>query len=263
MPIITSGDIMTSRLRLKGRNLLIGNTLVMTMFFAVGVMLIMCINMLIMCYETYLRENIITLTAGALSAVDIGVSSAVLSASASVWFLIRLGADRFFFRLAEADGGRASDIFYYFNPAKAFEALTFGLRLGFIRLPFLILAVAPSSACFVLLKVLSDEGVSSLVALSLTVGGVLLLVNGIIFYRRFNALLFLCDYIFISGKYISLSQLLSASATVMKKKSRKLFRLKRSFIGWFMLCLFVFPIGYVWNYYRQTLAVAAAKFLED
>ena len=127
----------------------------------------------------------------------------------------------------------------------------------------LLLAVLPSILCLVLLGSLTYDGVSFVVALFLAVGGAVLLVNGIALYRRFSALLFLCDYIFIKGEYVSFRQLLSVSLTVMKKEARRLFRLRRSFYGWFMLCTLIFPVGYVWNYYRQTLAVAAAKFLED
>ena len=254
---------MTSILRLKGRRLMIGNTALMTLFFTVGITLITCINMGVLTYEAYLRESLRSFAGTLITVADILLPMLIILLTRLIWLQVRLGADRYYFRLAEEKGGRPSDIFYYFHPLRAAETALFKLKIAFIKLPVLLLAVLPSILCLVLLSSLSYDGVSSLVALFLAVGGAVLLVNGIALYRRFSALLFLCDYIFIKGEYVSFRQLLSVSLSVMKKEARRLFRLRRSFYGWFMLCTLIFPVGYVWNYYRQTLAVAAAKFLED
>ncbi len=254
---------MSSRLRISGRELLIGNMAIMTLFFAVGVMLIMCISMGMMSYEIYLRQSFISFSGDYISALDVAVALLLIFAARLVWLQIRLGADRYFFRLAQSKGGKAADIFYYFHPVRALSACLFRLKLAAVKLPALIAAAVPSLLCFLLLNSLSYGGLSSFVALSLAVGGLAFAVNGVLFYRRFTSLFFLADYIFISGEYVSFRQLLSLSSSVMKNESKSLLRLRRSFYGWFMLCIFLFPSGYVWNYYRQTLAVAAAKFLEE
>lgn len=250
---------MSSRLRLRGRRLIIGNTAFMSLFFSVGVMLILCINMGMLAYEIYLRDMLGTFH----GAADIAVPLFLLFVTRLVWLQMRLGADRYFFRLAENKGGVPGDIFYYFNPGRMLSVLILNTLITFIKIPFIILGFAPAFLCFAFISVLSYEGISVLVAVSLIVGGALFCMNGIFLYRKISSLLFLADYIFISGEFVSLRQLVSVSATVMRGEQRSLFRLKRSFYGWFILCLSVVPIGYVWCYYRQTLAVAAAKFLEN
>ena len=250
---------MASRLRLRGRKLIIGNTALMSLFLSAGIVLILCINMGMLTYEIYLRDKLGTFH----DIADVAVPLLLLFFTRLVWLQIRLGSDRYFFRLAERKGEVPSDIFYYFHPKHAFSLMIYTVKLSLIRILFLVLALLPGFLCFVVINSLSYEGISSLVAISLAAGGVLLFFNGIRFYGKINRLLFLADYIFISGEYVSFRQVVSVSVSAMKGERRNLYRLKRSFYGWFMLCAFVLPFGYVWCYYRQTLAVAAAKFLED
>ena len=251
---------MISRIRLNGRALLIGNTTIMTMLLAVGIMLFICINMAVPGYEIYIRDGIgdkrLTVFA------DISASLAVILLCRGVWLQIRLGADRYFFRLADNKGARMSDIFYYFHPLRAFSAFFYKALLSAVKLPFLLVALFPPLLCFFIVNRLSYEGVSSLVALTLVVGCMLLSLNSVLFYRRVSGLLFLSDYIFISGEYLSFRQIFTFSVMTMKAHAKTLIRLKRSFYGWLLLCILILPAGYVWSYYRQTLAVAAAKFLD-
>lgn len=253
---------MTSKLRLKGRLLLVGSSTMMILFLSVGILLILCVGWAVPVYEMFFRDSLSSIAGEYLPVADVALSLLFIFICFAVTVQIRMGADRYFLRLSQKKGGSGRDIFYYLHPKRSFSAMCFSLKISAIRIAFFTVSFLPAAICILLVYSLSAEGISLLVALSLSAGSVLFLINGYVFFRRINALLFLAEYIFISGEFFSFRHILSLSASGIKGRERELLRLKRSFIGWFILCIFIVPIGYVWSYYRQTMAVAAAKFLD-
>lgn len=245
---------MTSRLRIKGRILLVGNTGLMHLVLATGIMLVLCVNFSVLSYELFLKKGNNTL-------LDFSVSLFLLVFSTSVYWIMHLGTDRFFLRRSQQMGESAADLFCYFHPVRAAGALIFGAGLLAIRLFYLTVSFIPFGATFYFLIFTAQRGVSILVAASLAVGSVLLFISGAVFYKSISAALFLSKYHYICGDCISFRQIITASYSEMKNRKKLILRLKRSFRGWFLLSLLIFPIGYVWSYYNQTLAVAASEFM--
>ncbi len=254
---------MTSKLRIKGRILLVSNVGLMSLVLATALMLTVCINFSVLIYELFLREALEHRFSLYMPVTDMIVSLLLLMLSFSVYWQIRLGADRFFLRRSQKKGAAAGDIFYYFHPLRAFGAFSFCVRLGIIKLACFLVSFMPFGFCIGFLIFVSERGVSALVAAVLACGGVAFFFSGAVFYRSITSSLFLARYHFISGDCLSFKHLISSSQENMKNNRKTLLRLKRSFLGWFLLCLLLFPIGYVWSYYNQTLAVAAAEFIEE
>ena len=94
-------------------------------------------------------------------------------------------------------------------------------------------------------------------------GCVLLFAVGIVFYLRFSSLLFLCPYLICSDEKISLKKSVSTSVKIMKDKKGELTAIRLKFMGYFLLCVLVFPVGYVWGRYRQAVSCAAIVFLKQ
>ena len=140
--------------------------------------------------------------------------------------------------------------------------MSFCIKLRLLKAVWLAVALFPFAVCLILLLYAAGGGVSYLVALVLSFGTVAFLLSGIVFYRCVSASFFLAKYHFISGDCLTFRQMISASQESMKKRKRMLLRLRLSFAGWFLLCAFVAPLGYVWGYYNQTLAVAAGEFID-
>lgn len=252
---LTGGVLMTARLRLKGRELLVGNTVLMHLVLATGIMLVLCVNFSVLIYELFLKKE------GNLW-IDFSVSLLLLMLSSFVCWALRLGTDRFFLRRSQRKGESAADLFCYFHPLRALGAIAFGTGLLALRLFYFLAAFIPFGAAFGLLVFLAQRGVSALVAACLSAGTALLFISGAVFYRGVSALLFLAKYHYICGDCISFRQIIAASCVEMKNRKRLLLRLRRSFYGWFILGLLLLPAGYVWSYYRQTMAVAANEFMD-
>lgn len=254
---------MVTRLRLKGRILLMDNVILISLLLGTTLMLILCINFFILVYELFLRSRVEALLTSYIFVADAFVALTVLAVSRVILRQVRLGTDRYFFRRSQKKGPSATDIFYYFSPRRAIGAIGFCVRLRLLKLLWLAVAFFPFSICLILLLYAAKGGVSSLVALVLAAGTVAFLLSGIYFYRNITASLFLARYHFISGDCLSFRQMISASQENMKNRRATLLKLKASFIGWFLLCLLIFPVGYVWGYYNQTLAVAANEFIDS
>lgn len=253
---------MVTRLRLKGRILLTDNVILISLLLSTTVMLLLCINFFVLVYELFLRSHLEAVLSSYISLADMSVAFLLLAISYTVCLQVKLGADRYFLRLSQKKGSSVVDIFYYFSPRRAVSATVFSLRLGLLRLLWLAVAFFPCGICLFLLLSASYGGVSYLVAVVLAAGTLAFLFSGIYFYRNISASLFLARYHFIRGDCLNFRQMISSSQESMKKRKTTLFRLKMSFIGWFLLCLFILPAGYVWGYYKQTLAVAASEFIE-
>lgn len=257
------GDNMVSLFRLKGRALQIGNLSLFALVFFTSVMLTLTVNLLPVIYlksaENYIREFF------GERAVYVNLAYALFSYFFvfSVFGAINLGIKRFFLKKAQKKNFTSQDIFFYFKPKKFFRYIFYALRINLIRLAIFVFCILPCLGCVCLLYSFSSRGVSALVCLSLAVTAVCLFINGVIFYSSFFSSFFLCDYCFIEGSFVSFSHLIAMSQKLMCGRKSLLTKLKLSFGGWFIFCFLIIPIPFVWSYYNQCLAVAAADFMKE
>ena len=253
---------MSSKLRIKGRILIDGYIFLMILILATVIVVTAFSNLCVFVYE-------MTVSRGGF---DFGENSKYANFAVSVIFLlftfmlysqIKLGTDRFFLRRAQKKGSTAADIFYYFHPFRAVGAFSFSLKMLLLKISLLSFMLIPSILCMAVLLYLLESKVSTLVALTLFVGSVVYLSSALIFYRKITSSLFLAKYYYIQGEYISFSHLIASSQNAMSEKCKELAKIRRGFYGWFILCLTLLPIGYVWSYYNQTMAVAGDSFMNN
>lgn len=192
------------------------------------------------------------------------VISAVLSVIvlAVLFVLCRglsLGVDRFMLKLSENSATGAGDIFYYLAPKRVFGMCWFSLRFAAVKL-FIISALSvPAVACGYVFYEISTAGFSAAVCGIFGAYTIIFALSALKTYLDICDSYFLVRYRFIKGAGLSFSNLLSQSQADMKNQRKNLRKLRRSFLGWFALCLLVLPIPYVWSYYRQTKACFAAE----
>lgn len=254
---------MSRKIRIKGSILISGNVLLLSLTLATAVVLILSANLSVLLYELAVREKAQVFFGEYGSLINLAVSFAFLLFCFGVYSQIKLGTDRFFLRRAQKKGGTAGDIFYYFHPLRAVGAVAFCLKMFFVKILLLLFSLIPFALSSVILYLLLKSNVSALVAASLFGGCVAFLLSGTVFYKNITLSLFLAKYYFIDGRFISFSHLIGSSQEDMKNRTKTLRRLKLSFFGWFALCLFIFPIGYVWSYYNQTMALAGVSFMKN
>lgn len=253
---------MVSFYRLKGRALQIDNTAIMTLTFFTGAALLVAVNLLPSVYVKLILPAF-SVGEGLLSAgIDFSVGAVCLFMALGVYFSVKLGTKRYLLKKALKKKPSSGDIFFYFRPFRFFSAFFYCVGMAAVKAALLAFCFLPSAVCFFTVDRFSRQGVSALVCLAMTVTAVCLAVNGGVFYSLFYSSFFLCDYYYIEGTCLSFRHLISCSQRDMRNKGIILTGLKLSFCGWFALCLLLVPVPYVWGYYNQSLAVAAAEFMK-
>lgn len=247
-----------SMIKLRGRGFLIGNMSVLSLLFLSLWAFSVCINIMPEAVTQLLSENSVKIR----SLSVIGVSLGVIAIMLFTFSLSYLGLQRFFLRKAQRKGGRVKDLFFYFLPSESFSAFGFMCRYLLMKLFIYSFCYLPffSGLLFMLRLLKSSASLSVTVIMLFTV--ILLFINGSVFSLSAKHSLFLVKYYYISGNYVSFRQLVSNSQREMKKHRKSLLSLELSFVWWFLSCLLVFPLVYVFLYHGQSKAVFAAEIMD-
>ncbi len=249
-----------SEIRLKGRRLLIGAVPLYSLTLAVGMMLVFSLSLMPIVYKSAVLPKLIS--EEYTPYVTFAVSAVLLTVTLMSYLAVKTGSDRYMLKKAQGVYASTGDIFYYFKPGEFFSLSFFKIRMLCLRLLVYVLINTPSFICAYLLISLAHSRFSFAVTLVLGAGTLAFFFNGLYFYMRLTASLFLTEYYYIKGEYLSFRHLVGSSQNAMKNKSGELVRLRLSFFGWFFSCVLLLPIGYVRGYYRQTLAAYAGEIMK-
>ncbi len=249
---------MVQKFKIKSQEYLAGNVTLITLLIFSLLCFLFCAGLipevLLQLFQKSAFENAKGYIIKSVSLFLMFFSFAIINA-------VSFGTDRFFLRKAQNKGESVKDIFYYFSFKKLFSLLGFSVFLWAIKGAFMIVCFTPSLSLLFFLTRLLRFSFSVKGTIILFTSVVILAFNGLYFYKRLTAFLFLSRYIYIEGSFINYRQILSFSALVMDKKGRELKKIKLSFFPWFVSCIFIIPAAYVFSYYRQTLCVAAEDFM--
>ncbi len=252
---------MPSKIRLKGRSLIMGALTLFTLTLAVSVSLGYSVSLLPQIYRSALLPLVKNSGSSYASYINLFVSVTVLFLSFMSFITLKTGSDRYMLKKAQNVRAGTKDIFYYFIPKQFFSLLYVSCRVFLLRLLLFFLVNTPTLLCLLLLLNLGSKAFSAAVSLVLAAGCSAFFISGIYFYNKLSASLFLMPYYFIKGEFVSFRHLLSSSQNAMRGKTQSLLRLKVSFTGWFLSCLLILPCAYVWSYYNQTMAAYAEEIM--
>ena len=165
------------------------------------------------------------------------------------------GSARFF--LCTAKSGRAGlkNFFSDFRPSVILKSTALYLSVLALRLLFFAASFLPSAVMAAVLINTSGDGLPAETAAIMFGFGLLMLCVSALFFGRMSSLLFLAPYLFSQSEGIFES--IKESMTIMSRNLLQYKRMKRSFYGWFALCVLVLPVPFVWGYYRQSAALFA------
>lgn len=106
--------------------------------------------------------------------------------------------------------------------------------------------------CFKILKnnVITVLAVSFLCSIFITLGFACLIIPGIIVAIGLS----MVNYVMIDNPNMDIFSVIKESWNIMKGHKLEYFMMMLSFIGWILLCLFIFPIIYVWPYIILSIA---------
>ena len=245
---------MVYKIRIKAREKQAECSAILFLSFFVFFLTVICINLLPLVYVSFRELK-------GVPAVDLLVSAVILLLSSMIYGALSMGTDRFMLKRAENIIAGAGDIFYYFAPRKLLSMCGFHMTVSFRKLIILIFLSIPGVVCAGIFFALSDGGFSAAVCGIFASFSVVFLLTGLITFRHVNDTYFAARYMFIKGEYLNKRQLIAVSQSITVPHITRLRKLRGSFSGWFLLCLLVLPLPYVWSYYRQSKACLASEII--
>lgn len=251
---------MLNTYRISGRKLQGEKSLICNLIFVLYFLFLFCIGLVPM-FVSYFAEKYFYGT-NYFAYADLAFAAVSFFTVFFSFSLLKLGRKRFFFKNAFGYETPSSEIFHYFKVKNIVSACLYCIRISAVKTAVYLVCFIPSVLSFVFLFKSIFQGMSVLLSFAVGITALLFLLSGICFALLFSASFFLCDYYFIKGEYLSFRHLVSLSQFVMNGRKGQLVRLKVSFVGWFLLCVTVLPLGFVSGYYNQSLAVAAKEFMQ-
>ena len=247
---------MVYKIRLKAREKQAQCSAILFLSFMITALVVLTVNLFPLVYisaiKPYLSENII------VSAV-ISVLLAVLSLV--IYSALSMGTDRFMLKRAENISAGAGDMFYYFRFKKLINMCRFYIVFSARKLFTAVFLAVPFLICLSIFFSISANGFSVAVCAVFGVFSIIFFMLFVSAYVKLNDTYFLVKYKYIKGDYINFNSMFADAQNSLQNEVKRLRRLKLSFIGWFILCVFVLPIPYVWSYYRQCKACFAADII--
>lgn len=156
--------------------------------------------------------------------------------------------------ISRASGTTPPRVKNSFLPRRAFAGVLLGLALAAIRVgiaaAFLLL---PSAACALLALRAALRPMSLPVLITLAGAAALSLLVGAVFAAYAVQYYSCASYYFAACPGISVRAALNMSRSNMRGRCLSMLMFKLSFLPWLLPCVLIFPAGYVWAYYKQSL----------
>lgn len=247
------------QLRLKGRQIQGECSTILILSFMILLIGVLSVNMLPAVYIS-LKSNITE--ADNESIISFAVSVFALLIADIFYWGLSLGIDRFMLKRAENVVSGAGDIFYYIAPKRVLGMSIFMLRLTLTKISVILLLLVPAIVCGYIFGSISLAGFSAAVCCAFGAFTIIFVLLALKTYGDICDSFFLVRYRYINGTGLNFGNMISQSQYDMSSKAHNLKKLRRSFVGWFALCVLILPIPYVWSYYRQTKACFAAEIID-
>lgn len=190
------------------------------------------------------------------------IFSAVISLlSVTAMMPLRFGKEIWFFENAKKNRLKVSKIFSAYRSGIFFKSIRFSFVLFFNKLMWSFVFFIPSICIAAYLFFSLKNGISKSLLAVAFFGLVVTLFVGTFFFFVFCQRYALSYVLYNENPNSKISGSVKLSAKIMDNKCFELARLKLSFIPWFMLCVFIFPVFYVYPYYKITVAVKQSNIL--
>ncbi len=251
------------RIKIIAKSHLLGNTLSVLMIFVITLSAIVVSGNFSFLFSYILRLPFISgilATQEALRIAKITFSVIGIVISILVVPPLKLGSERWFFLRAKGEKLKVGDLFNYFHLSSFLRSQSAFWYCTLVKTGVFVFFQFPAICVSGVLYSAAVQGESSyMIVVALAVAAAFLSISGSGFYFVYSAGWFMYYYIIVSNDTINLNKAYNFSVKLVKNSISKVCLFKLSFIPWWLLCVFVFPVFYIWGYYKQSLAVLAYR----
>ncbi|HZJ78801.1 MAG TPA: DUF975 family protein [Clostridia bacterium] len=165
---------------------------------------------------------------------------------------MKTGRDAWFLSSASGKKPRVKRVLYWYSPKNAFKSVRFWVSNSSLKMMWAIMFFSPGIIILLMsFEMLKDGFVELNLLIALLSGGVVLTLFGYIFYLIISQRYFLSSFILAKNPRVGVVDAIKRSTTLTQGRCLKIFMFKLSFMPWFLLCSVLFPVAYVWPYYKQ------------
>ena len=167
---------------------------------------------------------------------------------------VRLGREAWFLSIAKGNKPKKTRLFFWCNPRHSAKACGVYLRLFLLKLALGAFFLFPGLT--VLLSVLytvTSQGTEYKALICLLSGASLLLIVGSVYYFVNVQRYMLTPTLIAENPRMSFAEALKMSKSIMTGNCINAAFMKISFLPWFLSCILVFPLFYVWPYYNRAM----------
>lgn len=155
---------------------------------------------------------------------------------------------------------RAAKAAYWFKLSKSALSARLFILLFLKKFFWYLTFLFPGAAVIISSVILAMNGGIELNFFACTVaGGAVMLLLGLVFCFIVLQKYFLAPYIMAADPSLNAREAIRLSRLASNGRMKKTAAFKLSFIPWFLSCVAVFPVFYVWPYYKQSCAVYAKQ----
>lgn len=200
------------------------------------------------------------------------IYSTLMTAAGALFFLVflmPLTLGQYFWHYSNSKGSdsRVSSVFSPFSSFKNLaKSLWYFINISFRRLLWFFVFFFPASVLLTLIKTLLSEvetQYSKYLILGFDLLTAALLILSLTLYTIFSMCYFLAPYLLVSDPTLSVNKAIRISTMMMRSRKVEAFWFVLSFFGWFLLCIFVLPLLYVFPFYANARAHYARHIVEN
>ena len=160
------------------------------------------------------------------------------------------GYVRFIARCRDNESGNIEDIFYYFSKENYVDTIQLNIFLFIKKALCMLIFFLPVTVTLILAKHTDYQTVFQIVSVWVGLGG---LVGYFLFSRRYS----MAEYLYVVDfQYRKESDIIKASAYMVRRNLGKIISLYFSYVLWFLFCFFVIPIVFVYPYFKHTFLLS-------
>lgn len=181
---------------------------------------------------------------------------------------LSLGQARWYYNLVHGGSMPVTELFFYFETGRAYaRSLLYEINIGIRSMLWMILFYAPPSAVFgVALFFLSGNGELSRVGLMTATSGIflsaVLFILATLFYAACVCRYALTPYLIAEDAELTVRKAIKLSVKYTKGFRFSILWFGLSYIGWFFLTAFIFPVLYAVPYYSTGMAMYSRYIIE-
>ena len=174
---------------------------------------------------------------------------------------LKFGREIWFFESAKNNTQKIRSVFMFYKPKYFFKSTALAISLFFIKLFWLTFFLLPGIAFSAYLYYSLQNGITKAMLILVGSSIALTLLCGLFFsfaaFQRYS----LSYLLLYENEHSSIRDAISTSKMLMDKNCFGLARLKLSFCLWILSCVLVFPVIYVYPYYKTTVSYYLRKIL--